>query len=219
MPDDAPPKDPTSPKDPTPSTDPIPPKDPTPPKDPPKENDPKDPKEPKGPEKSQEPKEPKNSKAPKLFRKQKPVVIVPLCFGPCTQFPPAPPYRQFAEEAAPEPVVEPAPAEPIRPLWMKSDALDDAVAKAYLERTLQHIAQGQSDGVVFDADADAVFIEVEGVRYREIINPHSLLFTNEVNQPAVNAWVRGFGGVNSNGAAGHRYADFDNGGALSLIHI
>ena len=42
----------------------------------------------------------KNSKAPKLFRKQKPVVIVPPCFGPCTQFPPAPTYRQFAEEAA-----------------------------------------------------------------------------------------------------------------------
>ena len=115
------------------------------------------------------------------------MVIVPPCFGPCTQFPPAPPYRQFAEEAAPEPVVEPVPAEPIRPLWMKSDALDEAVAEVYLKRTLEHIAQGQGDGVVFDADADTVFIEVEGVRYREIINPHSLLFTNEVNQPAVNA--------------------------------
>ena len=48
--------------------------------------------------------------------------------------------------------------------------------------------------MVFDADADTVFIEVEGVRYRELINPHSLLFTNEVNKPAVNAWVRDFGG-------------------------
>ena len=213
LPDDTPPKDSTPPKDPTPA------------KDPPKEKNPKDPKEPK------EPKDPKKSKTPKLFRKQKPVVIVPPCFGPCTQFPPAPPYRQFAEEPAPEPepipepepmpepVAEPAPAEPIRPLWMKSDALDEAVAEAYLERTLQHIAQGQSDGVVFDADADTVFIEVEGVRYREIINPHSLLFTNEVNQPAVNAWVRGFGGVNSNGAAGHRYADFDNGGAQLGVDI
>ena len=143
------------------------------------------------------------------------VVIVPLCFGPCTQFPPAPPYRQFAEE--PEPVVEPEPAEPIRPLWMKSDALDDAVAEAYLERTLQHVAQVDGDGVVFDADA--VFIEVEGVRFREIINPHSLLFTNEVNRPAMNAWVRSFGGVNSNGAAGNRYADFDNGGAQLGVDI
>jgi outer membrane autotransporter protein len=122
-------------------------------------------------------------------------------------------------EPMPEPVVEPAPAEPIRPLWMKSDALDPAIAEAYLERTLQHIAQGQSDGVVFDADADTVFIEVEGVRYREIINPHSLLFTNDVNKPAVNAWVRGFGGGNSNGAAGHRYADFDNGGAQLGVDI
>ena len=94
---------------------------------------------------------------------------------------------------------------------MKSDALDDAVAEAYLERTLQHVAQVDGDGVVFDADA--VFIEVEGVRYREMINPHNLLFTNEVNKSAVSAWVRGFGGVNSNGASGHRDADFDNGGA------
>ena len=152
------------------------------------------------------------------------VVIVPPCFGPCTQFPPAPPYRQFAEEPAPEPEPMPEPEpepmpEPIRPLWMKSDALDDAVAEAYLERTLQHIAQEQSDGVAFDADADTVFIAVEGVRYREIINPHSMLFTNEVNKPAVNAWVRGFGGVNSNGAAGHRYADFDNGGAQLGVDI
>ena len=152
------------------------------------------------------------------------VVIAPPCFGPCTQFPPAPPYRQFAEEPAHEPEPKPIPApepepmpEPIRPLWMKSDSLEPAIAEAYLERTLEHIAQGQSDGVVFDADA--VFIEVEGVRYREIINPHSLLFTTEVNKPAVNAWVRGFGGVNSNGAAGHRYTDFDNGGAQLGVDI
>ena len=100
---------------------------------------------------------------------------------------------------------------------MKSDALDDAVAEAYFERTLQHVAHVDGDGVVFDADA--VFIEVEGVRFREIINPHSLLFTTEVNKPVVNAWVRGFGGVNSNGAAGHRYADFDNGGAQLGVDI
>ena len=74
---------------------------------------------------------------------------------------------------------------------MKSDSLDPAVAEAYLERTLQ----AQANAVVLDTDT--VFIEVEGVRYREIINPHSLLFTNEVNKPAVNAWVRGFGGAYS----------------------
>ena len=150
-------------------------------------------------------------------------MIIPLCFGPCTQFPQATPYRQFAEQPEaestpvpmPEPAVEPAPAEPIGPLWMKSDSLDPAVAEAYLERTLQ----AQDNPVVLNADADAVFIEVEGVRYREIINPHSLLFTDEVNKPAVNAWVRGFGGVSSNGAAGHRTADFDNGGAQLGVDI
>ena len=154
-------------------------------------------------------------------RKQSPVVIIPLCFGPCTQFPPATPYRQFAEEPEaestpvpmPEPAVEPAPAEPIGPLWTKSDSLDPAVAEAYLERTLQ----AQANAVVLDTDT--VFIEVEGVRYREIINPHSLLFTNEVNKPAVNTKVHGFGGVNSNAAAGHRYANFDNGGAQLGVDI
>ena len=102
------------------------------------------------------------------------VVIFPPCFGPCTQFPPAPPYRQFAEEPAPEPEPEPMPEpapepepmpEPIRPLWMKSDALDDAVAEAYLERTLQHIAQEQSDGVAFDAAAHG--LALDHVRVRE----------------------------------------------------
>ncbi len=165
------------------------------------------------------------SKTSKGSKKQRPVVIIPPCFGPCTQFPPAPPYRQFAEEEAPEPAQEatpeptpepePAPAEPIRPLWMKSDSLDPAIAEAYLERTLQ----AQADAVVFDAEVNTVFIDVEGVRYREIINPLSLLITNAVNKPAVNAWVRGFGGVNSNGAAGHRYADFDNGGAQLGVDI
>ena len=179
----------------------------TPPGDPEDPNDPKDP---------QDPKDPKDPDDPTRM------VIVPPCFGPCTQFPPAPPYRQFAEEPAPEPEPEPEPApmpEPIRPLWMKSDSLDDAVAEAYLERTLQHVAQVEGDTMAFDAETDTVFIKVEGVRYREIINPHSVLFTNEVNKPAVNAWVRGFGGVNSNGAAGNRYADFDNGGAQLGVDI
>ena len=78
------------------------------------------------------------SKKSKGTRKQSPVVIIPLCFGPCTQYPPATPYRQFAEEPEAEstpvpmqePAVEPAPAEPIGPLWMKSDSLDPAVAEA-----------------------------------------------------------------------------------------
>lgn len=169
----------------------------------------------------------KTAKKSKTHRKQRPVVIVPPCFGPCTQFPPAPPYRQFAEEPAPEPTpepmpepaVEPAQAEPIRPLWMKSYALDDAVAEAYLERTLQHYAQVLGDAVVFDADDNTVFIEVEGVRYREIVNPHGLLVTNEVNKTAMNAWVRGFGGVSSNGTTGHRTADFDNSGAQLGVDI
>ena len=83
--------------------------------------------------------------------KPKQTVIVPPCFGPCTHFPPAPPYRQFQE------------------LVEKTDAAD-------------------------------MVITVDGLRYGEIVDPHSLLFTNELNEPGVNAWVRGFGGASSNGA-------------------
>ena len=172
-------------------------------------NKPKEANKPNNPDKAQ-----KTVKETKTHRKQRPVVIVPPCFGPCTQFPPAPPYRQFAEEPAPKPTPE-----PIRPLWMKSDALHDAIDEAYLERKLQRIDQLQADAFVFDADDDTVFIEVVGIRYREIINPYGLLFTNEVNKPAVNAWVRGFGGVSSNGTTGNRYADFDNGGAQLGVDI
>ena len=144
--------------------------------------------------------------------------MINRCFGPCTEFPPAPPYRQYAEAPeptpipTPEPTPEPEPAVPIRPLWLKSDALDAAIAEGYLERTLQLYARAQSDAVAFETD-ESLFIEVDGVRYREVVEPHGLLFTNEVNEPGVNVWVRGFGGSSSNGSTGHRHADFDNGGA------
>ena len=149
-------------------------------------------------------------------------MIVPPCFGPCTQFPPAPPYRQFQEvvdDAAPEPTPiptpvptpEPSPAEPIRPLWFKSDGLDDADAEAYLEETLERYDMAQLSAA--EIDADRVAINVDGVLYTEVAAPHGLLFTNEINEPGVNVWVRGFGGRSSNGTTGHRTATFDNGGA------
>ena len=104
--------------------------------------------------------------------KPKQTVIVPPCFGPCTHFPPAPPYRHFQE---------------------------------LVEET--------------ETDADAMVITVDGLRYEEIVEPHSLLFTNEVNAPGVNAWVRGFGSGSSNGAAGDRYANFSHGGGQLGIDI
>ena len=174
----------------------------------------------------EEPDQPDKPKTSNQSNKPKQTVIVPQCFGPCTQFPPAPPYRQFqeevVEEVAPEatpvpipvPTPEPSPAEPIRPLWFKTDQLDDAEAETYLERTLDRndMAQVNAVGIEADTDADGMVITVDGLRYGEVVEPHSLLFTNEVNAPGVNAWVRGFGGGSSNGAAGHRYANFSNGG-------
>ena len=151
--------------------------------------------------------------------------LIPPCFGNCTQFPPPTPFRQFEEDPEPDPEPEPTPEpipevepepirpEPIQPLWLKSDALDPAVAENYFNQTFKLYAQAQSDAVVFEAADDALFIEVDGVRYREITEPHGALFTNEGNEPAVNVWVRGFGGSSSSGSTGNRHADFDNGGA------
>ena len=122
---------------------------------------------------TQEKDQPEKSDEPETIDqpdKPNPMVIVPPCFGPCTQFPPAPPYRQFQE------------------LVEKTDAAD-------------------------------MVITVDGLRYGEIVDPHSLLFTNELNEPGVNAWVRGFGGASSNGAAGHRYANFSNDGGQLGIDI
>jgi outer membrane autotransporter protein len=65
----------------------------------------------------------------------------------------------------------------------------------------------------------AMVITVDGLHYEEVVEPHSLLFTNEVNAPGVNAWVRGFGGGSSNGAAGDRYANFSHGGGQLGIDI
>ena len=188
------------------------------------------------PEEPDQPKQPNQSKTSKRSNKPdkpKQTVIVPSCFGHCTQFPPAPPYRQFqemVEEVAPEPTPIPtpiptpeasSPAEPLRPLWFKTDQLDDAEAETYLERTLDHDDMAQIDavGIEADSDADGMVITVDGLRYEEIVEPHSLLFTNEVNAPGVNAWVRGFGGGSSNGAAGDRYANFSNGGGQLGIDI
>ena len=154
-------------------------------------------------------------------------MIVPPCFGPCTQFPPAPPYRQFQEELVeevapqptpvptPVPTPEPTPAAPIRPLWFKSNQLDPVEAESYLERTLDRhdSTQLSAAGIDTDEKADDMVITVDGLRYGEVVDPHSLLFTNELNEPGVNVWVRGFGGGSSNGAAGHRYANFSNGGS------
>ena len=150
-----------------------------------------------------------------------PAVFIFDCFGPCNQFPPAPPYRQFEEAAAPEPEPEPMPEpepepepmpEPIQPLWFKSDALDHATAEAYLDQKLRnfYLAQAAQSAADFD-EAPVVFYN--GVRYLEILEPNTALYTNEVNEPGFNVWVRGFGGRSSNGASSGRYADIDKGGA------
>ena len=151
------------------------------------------------------------------------MVVIPDCFGPCKEFPPAPPYRQFEEAAAPEPEPAPEPMpepqpepepmpEPIRPLWFKSDALDHATAEAYLERTLRHVELAQASSSTLNSAA-APIVRVDGMRYVEVLEPNTVLISRTVNEPGINVWVRGFGGSTPNGAGSGRYADIDNGGA------
>ena len=156
----------------------------------------------------EEPDQPDKPKKSNQSNKPKQTVIVPQCFGPCTQFPPAPPYRQFQKEVIEEVAPDATPV-PI------------TEAETYLERTLDRndMAQVNTVGIEADTDADGMVVTVDGLSYREVVEPHSLLFTNEVNAPGVNAWVRGFGGGSSNGAAGDRYANFSNGGGQLGIDI
>ena len=148
------------------------------------------------------------------------LVIVPPCFGPCTLFPPRAPYRAFerAPQAEPTPESIPEPtlmedpvSEPVKPLWFKSDALDAEVAEVYLERTLRNhfLAQVSESSV---NDTQAPIVTFNGVRYVEILEPNSLLESQETNDPGFNAWVRGFGGRSQGAASRHRTADFDGGG-------
>lgn len=149
------------------------------------------------------------------------LVIVPPCFGPCTLFPPRAPYRAFEQEpdisleptpepaAAPEPT--PAPV-PVQPLWLKTDALGNAEAEAYLEQTLKNLFLAQGSNTSIDASEAEVIITYNGTRYREVISPNTVLDAQDTTDPAVNVWVRGFGGRNHLGAAKGRTAAFDGGG-------
>jgi len=164
----------------------------------------------------EKPEKPKKSNKPR--DPEDPLVII-SCFGPCNQFPPAPPYRQYEEAAAPEPEPEPMPEpepepmpEPIRPLWFKSDALDHATAEAYLERTLRHVQLAQASSSSLDSAA-APIVRVDGMSYVEVLEPNTVLISRTVNEPGINVWVRGFGGSSPNGASSGRYADIDKAGA------
>ena len=181
-----------------------------------KPDDPDDPDDddPEDPPKDPKVKDPKD-KEPKKF------VVIPGCFGPCNQFPPAPPYRQFEEAVAPEPKPEPMPEpepepepmpEPIQPLWFKSDALNHATAEAYLERTLRHVQLAQASSSSLDSAA-APIVRVDGMSYLEVLEPNTVMISRTVNEPGINVWVRGFGGSSPNGARSGHYADIDKGGA------
>ena len=168
---------------------------------------------PEKPKKNKKPNEPDPPNKP--GKPNESLVIIPPCFGPCNQFPPAPPYRQYEEVAAPEPMPEPEPEpmpEPIRPLWFKSDALDHATAEAYLERTLRHVQLAQTSSSSLDSAA-APIVRIDGMSYVEVLEPNTVLISRTVNEPGINVWVRGFGGSSPNAASAGRYADIDKAGA------
>ena len=163
---------------------------------------------------SEPPEDPETPDDPNEF------VIIPPCFGPCTLFPPRAPYRAFEEapEVSVDPPLEPEPApapapisEPIKPLWLKTDALDADLAEAYLDQKLRDYYLAQANQTAIDY-ADAPIVVFNDVRYVERLEPNTLLLSQETNEPGVNVWVRGFGGRSYLGASSGRTADFDGGG-------
>ena len=110
------------------------------------------------------------------------VVIIIDCFGPCKEFPPPTPYRQYEEvadpEPEPEPEAEPVP-EPIRPLWFKSDDLDHAAAEAYLERALRHVQLAQASSSSLNSAA-APIVRADGMSYMEVLEPNTVLISRTV---------------------------------------
>jgi len=148
-----------------------------------------------------------------------PEICVPIFHTPPPERPfiPEEPDPEPEPEPSPEPTPEPTPlptlppAEPIRPLWLKSDALEAATAEAYLEEKLhQHyLAQASQPSVDF---GEAPVIVFDGVRYVELLEPNTAMLAGNTEEPRLNVWVRGFGGSHSNGAGRGRYADSDGGG-------
>ena len=164
--------------------------------------------------------DPAPSPTPARTSKPKIPIVIFDCFGPCREFPPAPPDRQFEEAAAPEPEIIPEPRpelepqppiEPIRPLWFKSDALDYPTAEAYLDTTLGNYYLGQNSEPAADFNAVPIVV-FNGMRCVEVLVPNTTLLSGSVNKPGVNTWVRGFGGATPNGAGKGRYAHIVGGG-------
>ena len=103
------------------------------------------------------------------------------------------------------------PTEPVRGLWFKRDSLNQASAESYLERTMQNhdLSQASQPNINF---AEAPIVEFNSVRYTEILEPNTALVSDNINDPDINVWVRGYGGSNPSGASKGRYADVNSGG-------
>ena len=110
---------------------------------------------------------------------------------PYRVFEPQEPAPEPAPEPEPEPVIEPEPTpEPIRGLWLKSSDLEEQVAVDYLDETLRRQMLAQVEQTTITT---GVTIRFKDIDYQEILEPNTQLYSHPFVEPAVTAWVNGYG--------------------------
>lgn len=119
----------------------------------------------------------------------KQTVIIPPCFGPCTLFPPAMPYRAFEKDHA-----------------QQSTPIGDLTPNPVNAKTTKE----ESPTMEIKA---ASTLNINGVNYGEIIKPNTIIQTSNYSRSGINVWARGFGGKTSSAASRHRFADFSSAGS------
>ena len=119
----------------------------------------------------------------------KQTVIIPPCFGPCTLFPPAMTYRSFEKDHTQESTF---------PGDLKPDPVN---SKTTAEKSPTMETKAAST------------LNINGVNYKEIVNPNTIIYTNDYSSSGINVWARGFGGKTSSAASRHRFADFSSAGS------
>jgi len=122
------------------------------------------------------------------------LIILP-CFGPCTLFPPAMTYRPFEKDHA-----------------QQSTSIGDLTPNPVNSKTTKE------ESPTIETKA-ASTLNVDGVNYREIVSPNTIIYTNHYSSSGFNIWARGFGGKTSSAASRHRFADFSSAGSQLGFNI
>ena len=133
---------------------------------------------------------------------------------PMRQFTPVEVSEVVEEEEVEVIPVEPAVQEPVRGLWSKTEALDDAEADQYLDQQVAQNDAGQAaDQAVVVAEDQR--IEFDGEFYIE--NPS--LAAEYAEPEGVRAWFRGFGGTSGATQTSTLYNNYNLSGGGGILGV